>query len=94
MHLRLVPIDTQHPRRVALVYGPVVLVQDARNNLWPTRMPGDRDLSRWIVREGDSLGFRVAEPSQGVFAPAWGRFAPFYRTGPGVPYRMYFDLQT
>ena len=93
MRVRLVPVDDWHPHRVALAYGPVVLVQDARYTLRPRRLPSDQNLSRWIIRESPSLKFRVAEPPAGVFAPTWGSFLPYYQVGAGAPYRMYFDLQ-
>jgi hypothetical protein len=93
MPIRVVPIDDWHPHRVAFVYGPVVLVQDARYTLPPTRMPGNEDFSRLLIRDGSSLRFRMVEPSAGVFAPEWGSFLPFYEVGAGIPYRMYFDLR-
>ncbi len=30
LHARLVPVDPQHPQRVAVMYGPLVMAQDAR----------------------------------------------------------------
>ena len=92
MRLRFVPIDRQHPRRVALMYGPVVLVQDGRYTRGLTHVPADQELSKWIIPTGKPLEFRVAEQPGGVFAPTWGSFMPFYQVGQGIPYRMYFDL--
>jgi DUF1680 family protein len=93
MRLRIVPVDKQHPHRVALMYGPVVLVQDGRWSRGLSRAPSDPDLSKWLVRLGKRLEFRVAEQPRQTSAPAWGAFTPFYRPGEGIPYRMYFDLQ-
>jgi len=88
-----VPIDKQHPHRVALMYGPVVLVQDGRWSRGLSKAPSDPDLSKWLVRMGKLLEFRVAEQPRETFAPAWGTFMPFYRAGEGIPYRMYYDLE-
>lgn len=92
MRLRFVPIDKQHPHRVALMYGPVVLVQDARWTMEPTQEPRDQDLSKWIVPTGKPLEFRFADEPRGMFAKRWGTFMPFYQLGHEIPYRMYFDL--
>jgi DUF1680 family protein len=88
-----VPIDKQHPHRVALMYGPVVLVQDGRWSRGLSKAPSDPDLSKWMVRMGKRLEFRVAEQPRETFALAWGTFMPFYRAGEGIPYRMYHDLE-
>ena len=93
MRLRMVPVDSQQPHRVALMYGPVVLVQDGRNTRAFERVPDGQELSKWIIRTGKSLEFHVAQQTTGVFAPPWGEFTPFYEIGLGVPYRMYFDLK-
>ena len=90
MRLRLVPIDKQHPQRVALMCGPVVLVQDGRYTQRLTSVPGGGDLG--ITRVGDRLHFRVAAQPKSIFRPEWGAFVPFYEVGQGFPYRMYFDL--
>ena len=83
MEPRLVPIDAQHPYRVAVAQGPMVLVrvQDA------SRVTSDR-AARWIA-QGDRPGEFVAR-----FEETKGTLVPFYRVGHGVPYRMYFDLQS
>lgn len=92
MRLRFAPIDKQHPQRVALMYGPLVLVQDGRYTQRLTRMASEADLSKSIVREGKQLRFRVADLRQNIFMPEWGGFMPFYQMGQGFPYRMYVDL--
>jgi len=93
MRLRRVPVDRRHPNRVALVYGPVVLVQDARYTLKPSRIPPDPSRSRWVDAGDKPLEFRLLQPpAQSIFAPEWGVFLPFYRAGAGAPYRMYFDV--
>ena len=82
MSPRLVPIDKQHPDRVAVVVGPVVLV---RENESSTAVM-ERDPSK-ILPSGEPLEYRVqAQPGR--------PFVPFYRVGEGALYGMYFDLQT
>jgi DUF1680 family protein len=90
MRLRLVPIDKQHPQRVALMYGPVVLVQDGRYTQRLTSVPSGEDLG--IARVGSGLQFRVAAHPKSIFRPEWGVFMPFYEIGQGFPYWVYFDL--
>lgn len=81
MQLRTVPVDQQHPNRVALVYGPVVLVQKTQPVL-----PGKGVANSARLSRGDeSLAFSI--PGQ----PA-GDFVPFYKVAAGEPYNMYFDL--
>jgi hypothetical protein len=55
-------------------------------------MESEAALSKYIVREGKQLRFRVADLRQNIFMPEWGGFVPFYQMGQGFPYRMYVDL--
>ena len=82
MQFAFVPIDEQHPHRVAVMYGPVVLVriQD------PILISKGNEPSRLLVPEGQPLEFRGAAQPQGTFLP-------FYKVGKGTPYNMYFDVQ-
>jgi DUF1680 family protein len=82
MRLHLAPIDPQHPQRVALMYGPVVLVQ----NQEPLLVPQGNDVSAWMAASGKPLEFSSAAQPQGPFLP-------FYQVGRGTPYNMYFDLK-
>lgn len=79
----LAPIDKQHPGRVALMYGPVVLVRHQEMS----QIPDAKDLSHWLTRQGKGLEFAGAGRSVSTFVP-------FYRIGEGDPYTMYFDLAT
>jgi len=93
MRLRLVPIDAQHPGRLALIYGPVVLVQDGRYTRQPNLNLNGSDLDQKIVPANKPLEFKVVDdlpPSP--FIPSTGAIMPFYRIAAGVPYRMYLDL--
>ncbi len=83
MALALVPVDPQHPKRVAVTWGPVVLVRDES----PRLTPSGADPSAWIARRGAGLEFSAGSQPQ-------GSFRPFYQVGAGVPYDMYFDLTT
>ncbi|MGH9342557.1 MAG: hypothetical protein ACRD19_02165 [Terriglobia bacterium] len=82
MRLILEPVDSQHPNRVAAVYGPVVLVR----NQDPILVRKGGNASSWIVESGKSLEFNAA-------GQPLGTFVPFYQMGQGTPYNMYFDLQ-
>jgi hypothetical protein len=82
MSPRFVPIDKQHPDRIAVVVGPVVLVRENESNTAVM----ERDPSK-ILPSGEPLEYRVqAQPDR--------PFVPFYRVGEGALYGMYFDLQT
>jgi len=81
MQPRAVPVDQQHPNRVAIVSGPVVLVQRAQPIL-----PDGAVTNAIRASRGDkSLTFSI--PGQAV-----GDFVPFYRVAAGEPYNMYFDV--
>jgi DUF1680 family protein len=78
MFIRLIPIDVQHPTRVAVTYGPVVLVQKAE-----PKLSGDTK---------NLLGRLSAPLSFSVRTQLTGDFVPFYQIGANVPYNMYFDI--
>jgi hypothetical protein len=82
MRPRLVPVDKQHPNRVAVVVGPVVLVREIESSLTVT----DRDPSKWLLSSG-GLEYRTSsQPNR--------PFVPFYSVGKGAPYGMYYDIET
>ncbi len=83
MKLAFAAVDRQHPRRVAAVYGPVVLVRDQETVL----VPNVNDISRWIVSKGAGLEFHAENH-------ATAAFVPFYQLGGRTAYSMYFDLDT
>ncbi|HYE05194.1 MAG TPA: beta-L-arabinofuranosidase domain-containing protein [Planctomycetota bacterium] len=76
---RLVPIDRQHPDRVAIAAGPAVLVR-VRETM---RLS---DLGRSLDAGAKPLEYRLRGASE-----EW--LVPFHRVGHGVPYRMYVDLE-
>jgi DUF1680 family protein len=89
LKLRMVPIDPQHPRRVAVVRGPVVLVMDDWVFEEIPRLPEPKDLDRWLVPDKQPGVFRIV-PHDGKELQA--RFRPLYAVGEVTPYRIYYDL--
>jgi len=81
MRFRALPIDKQHPNRVAIAYGPVVLAQ-----------PEDRLLA--LSKDDPQAAFQPADkPLQFVGrAAARPLLEPFYRIGYAKPYSIYFDV--
>jgi hypothetical protein len=103
--LRMEAVDRQHPDRVAVLRGPVVLVLEGTYHAKSFRLPErDDDLAKWLVPEKwsrplailtpgsesrDTMSvFRVVPPDK---SPVRLKFRPFYDTGEGYPYFMYFD---
>lgn len=89
LKLRMVPVDPQHPRRVAVVRGPVVLVMDDWVFEEIPQLPEPAQLESWLVPDTQPGVFRIA-PQRGKQLEA--RFRPFYTIGEVTPYRMYHDL--
>ncbi len=77
MEILYAPVDEQHPKRIALVYGPTVLVKR------PRRFSADS--LRALGQPGQNLSFKL--PSSGE-----DEFVPFYSMGFHEPYEMYFDI--
>jgi DUF1680 family protein len=74
----LTPVDEQHPKRVALVRGPLVWVRE--------RQPlSNSDISAGKLEAEGLAAFPLKSGAQ-------SRFVPFYRIGRHQPYEMYFDL--
>ncbi|MBV9169135.1 MAG: glycoside hydrolase family 127 protein [Chloroflexi bacterium] len=89
MDLRSAPIDPQHPRRVALVYGPVVLAMHEACCRRPLLMSAGADLLSNLVQVGPGPRFRVTDTRPERHA----RFLePLYTMEGGWPYWVYFDL--
>lgn len=82
LDLRLVPVDKEHPRRVAIMRGPVVLVRRENPALVP---PPGGDLSSWLRPVGGNTVEYIIE------GQPHGAFVPFYAVGHNEPYNMYFD---
>jgi len=89
MTLRMAPIDPQHPRRVAILYGPQVLAQDEACCRRPFALAPGETLGSRLVHEGPEPRFRITntEPERHV------RYLQPLHTLPGFwPYWVYFDL--
>jgi len=90
LRFRLQPIDRWHPSRVALVWGPEVVVQQGNTHeaIFPLPERED-DLNKWLIPE-DAPGLFRLKPPDGNNVQ--GRFMPYYQIGESHPCRMYFDL--
>jgi DUF1680 family protein len=89
MTLRMVPIDPQHPQRVAILYGPLVLAQDEACCRRPLALMHGEALASRLVREGPEPRFRMTntEPERHL------RYLQPLHTLPAFwPYWVYFDL--
>ena len=89
MALHTLPVDRQHPDRVAVLYGPVVLAQDEACCRRPFALePGARLESR-LVCDSVPLRFNLVDT-----APERHRrwLEPLYRFPGFWPYWVYFDL--
>lgn len=89
LSLRLSAVDPQHPKRCAVLFGPLMLAQDARYTLPLALAPGD-DLAKRLPRESEALEFRPTEIVK--HEQKTGRFLPFYSFAEAAPYRVYFDI--
>jgi DUF1680 family protein len=81
MSLGLAPVDPQHPNRVAVTWGPIVLVRDES-----PRLLSRGDLAAFVAKAGAGLVFTAPREPQ-------GSFLPFYKVDGQTPYNMYFDLE-
>ncbi len=102
--LRMEPVDRQHPDRVAVVRGPVVLALEGAYHDPGFELPlRDEELSTWLVPEQGALPHGVwsvglpetVYPTSFRVAPPDGRsvrlrFRPFYEMGENYPYFLYF----
>jgi DUF1680 family protein len=86
MRLRFVPIDGGHPRRAALMFGPVMLVAEGRTG---GRLRGDIEApSDWIHSiPGETLHFAASGQPGGEVT-----FRPFYEFGENEFYTAYHDV--
>ncbi len=88
MTLRTVPVDRQHPNRVAVLWGPVVLAQDEACCRRPLALGPGTELEHRLVQEGP-VRFRILD----TIPERHTRFLqPLYTFPAFWPYWMYFDL--
>src|SRR5690606_32066536 len=89
--LRVLPVDPQHPNRVALSHGPVVLAQEADWTL-PLSLASpwqSVDLDAAFDRE-DGLRYRPVGMGTARLAP--GGYRPLADVPERRPYRVYADV--
>jgi hypothetical protein len=91
MRLRMVPVDPQHPDRVAICFGPQVLAQDEACCRRPFALEDGASLESRLVRDDERVRFRFVDTAperhQRTLQPL--------REIPGFwPYWVYFDLKT
>ncbi len=90
LKVRWSAVDAQHPKRVAAVRGPVVLVQEGNVHEPIFKLPEhDDDLNKQLAPAREPGTFKFTPPD-GTNVQAL--FRPFYAIGPEMYYRMYFDL--
>ena len=87
--IRMVPIDPQHPRRVAIMHGPVVLGQDEACCRRPFALSQSESLASRLIREGSALRFRIVDTAPERHTRY---LQPFYSFPEYWPYWVYFDL--
>jgi DUF1680 family protein len=90
LRMRWQAVDAQHPKRAALVRGPVVLVQEGNLHEPMFKLPeSEEDLSKQLVPTREAGVFKFVPPD-GTNVQAL--FRPFYSVIEALYYRMYFDL--
>jgi len=87
LKLRRVPVDREHPDRVAIMHGPVVLAQEAVHDPLPAIPKRNEALNQYFKPVDDQAGVFLAQDD----LPARGAFRPFYTFGEGERYHIYFD---
>jgi hypothetical protein len=89
LRFRFSAVDKWHPHRVAIVRGPVVLVQEGNAHEPVFKLPeNDEDLNKWLVPANQAGYFRMCPPDG---ANVRALFLPFYGAIESLAYRMYFD---
>jgi hypothetical protein len=89
LRLRFQAVDQWHPHRIAVVRGPVVLVQEGHAHEPVFKLPEtDEDLNKWFIPANEPGWFRM-QPPDGTTVRA--QFLPFYAAIESLAYRMYFD---
>ena len=84
------PVDEQHPNRVAIRRGAVVLVQDGWFTEEARDLPPENEITGWLTPHKEEPGVFESKDREGKFLKT-GRFLPFYQIPEQRPYRMYLD---
>lgn len=89
LQFRYEAVDKWHPQRIAIVRGPVVIVQEGNAHEPVFKLPEtDAELNKELVSDNQPGLFRL-QPSDGATVRA--KFMPFYAAIESLAYRMYFD---
>jgi DUF1680 family protein len=89
LHFRRVPIDEQHPNRIAIARGPVVYAQEDPHK-WLSDIPStDDELDRLMKPLADNPA--VFQIGNEAVVSQRNAFKPFYSFAELERYRMYFD---
>ena len=104
LRARAVPVDTQHPHRVAFLYGPLLMAQDARFSFPLNGEPDEiaarlrRSSEKLQLELGPNAPARLNEGGQKIVPSSIdeggqpvGDLRPFYAFNEREPYRTYFD---
>jgi DUF1680 family protein len=103
MKARAVPVDSRHPNRIAVMFGPLLMVQDARYTL-PIR--GDETgIVSSLTKVSDLPELKLGADGSSTYSTnaaltdintdngeEVGRFIPFYVVPQRDPYRTYIDM--
>ena len=84
LRVRAIPIDTHHPGRAALVYGPLALV----------RVEENMHLAEPGIFAARAVPIEQPPGAFALRAETTGRYVPFFHVGRDTPYTMYVDLET
>jgi hypothetical protein len=91
--VRAVAVDPQHPSRIAVVDGPIVLAQEVMD-AWPFSLPGPADmldLPDHLRLDGEGAhSYRPVAP--GSFRMPPGRMRPLADYPERRPYCVYHDV--
>jgi DUF1680 family protein len=103
MEPRAVPVDSQHPNRIAVMYGPLLMVQDARYT-FPIRgdqasiVPNLTRISKLPELRLGTVGTSNYNPNAVLSdinmanGEQVGHFIPFWNVPERMPYRAYVDM--
>jgi uncharacterized protein len=92
LHFRRVPIDEQHPNRIALMRGPVVYGQEDPHK-WLSEIPQtDEELDKLMKPLANNQA--IFQIDNEVVASQRNAFKPFYSFVELERYRMYFDTSS
>ena len=89
--LRYQAVDAQHPRRMAIVRGPVTMVIDGLVHEPVYKLPdNEEELNKLMVPDDQEPAVFRYVPQDGT--NVMSRLRSFYSIGPDYYYRMYLDL--